>query len=214
MKEVSKAKQIDAAVKIFKSLYKKLPTTEEWLVSLAYCKTNDEFKRIGDPICDGIIFPKCPLLFDKKKEPYKQMEIFFTRMGLPVKHVGHSVKADYVFIQLDDARNMFTSALMKSLRNTVSVLTLRTYLALIKKGFNEENDEEYILSELRKVIVRQFDFTQDISGFIMFSTSLANPCTDLFNAIKELGDLIGMEYSKEYKQLLTCVQYIAFNKDG
>jgi len=49
---------------------------------------------------------------------------------------------------------MFTSALMKSLRNTVSVLTLRTYLALIKKGFNEENDEEYIRSELRKVIVR------------------------------------------------------------
>jgi hypothetical protein len=48
---------------------------------------------------------------------------------------------------------------MKSLRNTVSVLTLRTYLVLIKKGFNEENDEEYILSELRKVIVRQFDFT-------------------------------------------------------
>jgi hypothetical protein len=54
---------------------------------------------------------------------------------------------------------MFTSALMKNLRKTVSVLTLRTYFTVIKKGFNEKNDEEYILSELRKVIVRQFDFT-------------------------------------------------------
>jgi hypothetical protein len=39
----------------------------------------------------------------------------------------------------------------------------------------------------------------------MFSISLESPCNDLLSAIKELGDLIGMEYSKEYKQLLTCV---------
>lgn len=75
------------AVKSFKSLRDKLATTEEWLASLAYCKTDDDFKKIGDPICDAIIFPKCPLLFDIGNKPYKQMEIFFTDMGLPVSLV-------------------------------------------------------------------------------------------------------------------------------
>jgi hypothetical protein len=125
---------------MFKSLHDELPTTEEWLASLAYRKTDDEFKKIGDPICDGIIFPKCPLLFDINDEPYKHMYIFFTHMGLPVKHVGHSVRVDHVFIQLDDARNMFTSDLMKNLHKAVCVLTLKTYRALLKKGYDHKKD--------------------------------------------------------------------------
>jgi hypothetical protein len=71
MKEVSKAKQIDTAVQSFKSLKDNLVTTEEWLASLAYCKADDEFKKIGDPLCDAIVIPKCPLLFDFSKDPYK-----------------------------------------------------------------------------------------------------------------------------------------------
>ena len=37
---------------------------------------------------------------------------------------------------------------------------------------------------------------------------------DLFPLLKELGELVGMNYSREYNQLLTCVQYIAFDQAG
>ena len=100
--------------------------------SLAYCKTNDSFEKIGEPICDAIVFPKCPLLFDSENEPYKQMQLFFTKMGLPVSFVYQAAKSDCVFIQLEDARNAFTDDLMMNLRKAVSVLTLRTY-AILKK---------------------------------------------------------------------------------
>jgi hypothetical protein len=98
MKELKKSRQIDAAVSAFKLNRKKLATTEEWLASLAYCKTDDNFEKIGDPICDAIIFPKCPLIFDETKKPYKQMEIFFTDMGIPVSLVCQAAKKDCVFI--------------------------------------------------------------------------------------------------------------------
>lgn len=137
MKELNKAKQVDIAVNAFKLHYDKIASTEEWLTSLAYCKTNDDFEKIGDPICDAIIFPKCPLLFDFNNKPYKQMEIFFTDMGLPVSLVCQSVKSDYVMIQLEDARNMFTADLMRNLRKAVSVLTLRTYVVLRKQGYSD-----------------------------------------------------------------------------
>lgn len=46
--------------------------------------------------------------------------------------------------------------------------------------------------------VRQIDFTQDLSGFFMF---LGN----LFEFLREFGKLIGMNFAKEYNQLLTCI---------
>jgi hypothetical protein len=46
--------------------------------------------------------------------------------------------------------------------------------------------------------VRQIDFTQDISGSVIFSLSLETPCTDLFDAIKELSVLIEIPYSGDY----------------
>lgn len=76
MKELSKANQIAIAVKAFEGHKDKLPATEDWLRSLSYCKDNNkEFKKVGLPICDAIIFPKCPLLFPK--EPFKSMKRFF-----------------------------------------------------------------------------------------------------------------------------------------
>ena len=76
MKEQSRSKQIDTAIDAFKQHKEKLVTTEAWLKSLAYCKTDgiaDEFKKIGEAICDAIIFPKCPLLFKDKEKPFKKM---------------------------------------------------------------------------------------------------------------------------------------------
>ncbi len=37
--------------------------TEDWLQSLDYCGNNGEFKKLGEPICDAIIIPKCLHLF-------------------------------------------------------------------------------------------------------------------------------------------------------
>lgn len=157
MKELRKGRQVDVAVDAFKLYKEKIATTEEWLASLAYCKTEDEFAKIGDPICDAIIFPKCPIIFNAAKKPYKKMEIFFTDMGLPVSLICQAAKKDCVLIQLEDARNLFTADLVKNIRKAVSVLTLRTYFILKKKG-HADNDE-YLLSEMRRLFARQFDFT-------------------------------------------------------
>ena len=54
---------------------------------------------------------------------------------------------------------MFTAELVGNLLKAVSVLTLRTYVTLIKSGYSEETDEYYVLAELRRLFVRQFDFT-------------------------------------------------------
>jgi hypothetical protein len=54
---------------IFKTLKDNLATTEKWLASLAYCKSQHDFKKVGKPICNVMIFPKCPLLFSPKNKP-------------------------------------------------------------------------------------------------------------------------------------------------
>ena len=63
MKELSKANQIEAVVKCFEEHKTKIVTTEGWLNSLTYYKSDTRFEKVGVPICDAIIFPKCPLLF-------------------------------------------------------------------------------------------------------------------------------------------------------
>jgi hypothetical protein len=72
------------------------------------------------------------------------MEIFFTEMGLPVSLVCQAAKKDCVFIQLEDARNLFTVDLIRNLRKAVSTLTLRTYVIMRKKGYME--GDEHLLS--------------------------------------------------------------------
>ena len=51
-------------------------TTEEWLhqIQAEECcyGGNEDFKRVGGPICDAIILPKCNLLFrDHKYSDYR-----------------------------------------------------------------------------------------------------------------------------------------------
>jgi len=79
MKERLYAEQLDMGVSALKQNRDKLPTTEAWLESLGYCKTNDKFEKVGDAICDAIVLPKCPLLFKEKvvpsskETPFKKM---------------------------------------------------------------------------------------------------------------------------------------------
>ena len=69
-------------------------------------------------------------------------------------------------------------------------------------------------AQIQRIYVHQIDHTQDISGAIIFSLSLANPCSELHAVIKELGKLIGMSKSEVHNQLLTCIQYVNHDNAG
>jgi hypothetical protein len=65
-------------------------------LSLEYCKANDNFIKVGEPICDAIVLPMCPLLF--KENPFKSMKEFLIEQGIHVKSVYKGVKKDTVFV--------------------------------------------------------------------------------------------------------------------
>ena len=96
MKELVKAKQIEIATEALVAHKEKVATTEDWLNTLAYCKRDEEFRKISKPICDAIIFPKCEELFPK--EPFKSMKAFLTQMKIPVSAVCQAVKKGCIFI--------------------------------------------------------------------------------------------------------------------
>ena len=96
MKELAKAKQIEIAIEALVTHKGELVATEDWLNTLAYCKCDEEFRKISEPICDAIIFPKCEELFPK--EPFKSMKAFLTQMKIPVNAVCQAVKKGCIFI--------------------------------------------------------------------------------------------------------------------
>ena len=188
MKEQLYAKQLDTGVSALKQNRDKLPTTEAWLESLGYCKTNDKFEKVGDAICDAIVLPKCPLLFKEKvvpsskETPFKKMQDFLVQMGLPVSLVCQAVDKDCVFVQIEDARNNFTAELLGNIRSAIAHLVIKTYILLRWSGYG--HNTKYMRAQIQRIYVRQIDYTQDISGAIIFSLSLANPCSELHAAIK------------------------------
>lgn len=65
-KEIAKNDQLKMITKLFEENKSKLRTTEEWLESLYDYRTPDkDFEKIGNPLCDALILPKCLHLFDK-----------------------------------------------------------------------------------------------------------------------------------------------------
>ena len=72
MKEIAQGEQIALVAAAFSEHKSKLVTTEDWLRSLEYCKSNSEFIKVGVPICDAIVLPRCPLLF--KEKPFESMK--------------------------------------------------------------------------------------------------------------------------------------------
>ena len=188
------------------------------MASLAYCKTNDNFQKVGDAICDAIVLPKCPLLFKEKvipsskETPFKKMQDFLVQMGLPVSLVCQAVDKDCVFVQLEDARNSFTAELLGNIRSAIAHLIIKTYILLRWNGY--KHNSKYMRAQIQRIYVHQIDYTQDISGAIIFSLSLATPCSELHVVIKELGELIGMSKSEVHNQLLTCIQYVNHDEAG
>jgi hypothetical protein len=102
----------------------KLVNTEDWLHSLAYCKSTDEFQKVGRPICDAIVLPKCPLLFPET--PFKSMETFLIQHGIHVKSVYQAVKKDCIFVALSESRNEFTPELVAKLKSAIMTLRRKT----------------------------------------------------------------------------------------
>lgn len=85
MKEIAKGEQTKLIAEAFVENKDQVNATEDWLQSIKYCKANDEFIKIGMPICDAIVLPKCPLLF--KEKPFQAMKEFLIEEGIHVKSV-------------------------------------------------------------------------------------------------------------------------------
>lgn len=149
MKELEQGRQVELVANAFVENKDKLVTTEDWLRSLSYCKTDDEFMKVGAPICDAIVLPKCPLLFTK--EPFNEMKKFLIEEGLHVKLVYQGVRKDTVFVQLSESRNAFTLELVNKLKSIVKKLVEKTREALSKqkrkvsaRKLKEELDRLYV----------------------------------------------------------------------
>lgn len=74
------------------------------------------------------------------------------------------------------------------LKLAISKLTINVYIALLKAGHKEDSDE--VASEISKMYIKQFDCTQDFSGFVMF--------LELKKFITEFGELVGMKKANEF----------------
>ena len=73
--------------------------------------SKSELKVLGGPICDGIIYPRCSLLFGENiKEHDAKLSIFLKSHYIPVRSVGNAATNDrkVAFVYLLDSDNQFT----------------------------------------------------------------------------------------------------------
>jgi hypothetical protein len=65
-----------------------LRKNEEWLKELGNnSKSNDNFEKLGDPICDGLRLPECPLVFGYGKERFSEIKKWLASFKVPVESV-------------------------------------------------------------------------------------------------------------------------------
>jgi len=84
---------------------------ERWLQILVEQCPKSELKALGGPICDGIIYPRCPLIFGENiKEHDTKLAIFLKSHYIPVRSVGNAATNDrkVAFVYLLDSDNQFT----------------------------------------------------------------------------------------------------------
>lgn len=102
---------------------------------------------------------------------------------------------------MEPGQDIVSLEFVNRLRLAMSKLTLNVYVALLKAGYREDSDE--FASGISKMYIKQFDYTQDFCGFVMF--------LELKELIEELGELIGMKRATTFNQMYTCVQYSTQN---
>ena len=99
-----------------------LGKVERWLQILAKECPKIELKALGGPICDGIIYPRCPLIFGENiKEHDAKLAIFLKSHYIPVRSVGNAATNDrkVAFVYLLDSDNQFTRQLIENLDNSL-----------------------------------------------------------------------------------------------
>jgi len=88
----------------------KLTTVDHILQKLDFFKTNDPFKKVGVPFCDGVIIPKVREIFDteeKVKDHLSKYGLFvFKAKNANAKNTKDN---DRWFIRFYDSHAQFTS---------------------------------------------------------------------------------------------------------
>ena len=65
-----------------------LRKNEEWLQELGMkSKCDDDFEKLGDPICDGFRLPECPMVFGVGKERFVEVKKWLVSSKVPVESV-------------------------------------------------------------------------------------------------------------------------------
>lgn len=91
---------------------------EEWLLKLSLQSEKSELKAVGDPICDAIVYPRCPLIFGNDVQKHDQeLMLFLKSNGIAVRSVGSTATSDptAAFVYLLDSDNHYTAELMMKL---------------------------------------------------------------------------------------------------
>ena len=132
-----------------------------------------ELKTLGGPICDGIIYPRCLLLFGENiKEHDAKLAIFLKSHYIPVRSVGNTATNDskVAFVYLLDSDNQFTKHLVQNLDNSLEDISTQIKLKIAPSEFRDQLVE----AELKNVYIRQSDFTRDFLGFLIVQSLLTH----------------------------------------
>lgn len=82
------------------------------------CKGSTELTALGVPICDAIVYPRCPLIFGNDMQKHdRELMLFLKSHGISVRTVGNTAKSDptVAFVYLLDSDNEYTAELMMKL---------------------------------------------------------------------------------------------------
>ena len=119
--------QKEASIEFINHNKGQLATVEGWLTTLSEQCERRELEALGVPICDAVVYPRCPLIFgDDINEHDKQLAIFLKSHYIPVRSVGNVATCDesVAFVYLLDSDNAFTVELVKNLDNSLNNLAL------------------------------------------------------------------------------------------
>jgi hypothetical protein len=101
---------------------------EGWLTTLSQQCERSELKALGAPICDAIVYPRCPLIFgDDIKVHDEKLAVHLKSHLIPVRSVGNVSTNDITiaFVYLLDSDNKFTTELIDNLDQSLEELAAK-----------------------------------------------------------------------------------------
>jgi hypothetical protein len=116
--ETKRDVQRQESLKFIKANKDKLASVEKWLAGLTQGNARQELKQLGDPICDAIVYPRCPKLFGEDiTEHDSKLMLFLKSHSISVRSVSNTSNSDptTAFVYLHDSDNKYTSLLIEKL---------------------------------------------------------------------------------------------------